>query len=274
LGLGLVVIMAASWTVVGGAGAFGFLGRARHQISLGPNRKLPLSLEGTSMRELRIHMVLPVRVTWTESERAMKQMACTIDVSQRGARLAGITGLRAPGQLIAVRRNTSEAQFRVVWVGTPRTPHEGHVGVECVEADKIIWDVDFDKVHEDFEPLKNENLGLTKSRSLATPARPQHYSCTGRVLVWADEASSDCHETELLAISLAACRVEAVAGPWIKLALLLQILTEDTQVTVKGIASAKEQEAGNWVEFTHIRRGDRWELQALIARLSGQKGIV
>jgi hypothetical protein len=197
-------------------------------------------------------------------------MACTIDVSQRGARLAGITELRAPGQVISVRRNTSEAQFRVVWIGKPRTPHEGHVGVECVEADKIIWGMNFDKVHEDFESIESENLRLTRSRSSGTLAQPPHFSCAGKVLVWADEASSDCLETELVAISLTACRLDA-AGPRIQGALLLQIQAQETRVTVKGIARAKEHEAGSWIDFTHIRRGDRRELQALIARLFGRK---
>jgi hypothetical protein len=97
-----------------------------------------LFLRGCHIRELRIHAALPVRVAWAESEQAIRQIAYTLDVSPRGARLGGVKGLKGPGQLILVRRNTDEAQFRVIWIGRPRTPEEGQVGIECVESDKVI----------------------------------------------------------------------------------------------------------------------------------------
>ncbi len=75
-------------------------------------------------------------MNWAEDEQAINQIAYTLDVSRRGARLAGITGLKGPGQLIVVRRNMGEARFRVVWIGRPRSPQEGQVGIECVEPDK------------------------------------------------------------------------------------------------------------------------------------------
>ena len=106
------------------------------------------------MRELRIHAALSVRLTWVDDGKTRTLTVCTIDVSQNGARLAGVAGLKAPGQLIAIRRKASEAQFRVIWIGEPHTPHEGQIGVECIDNDKIIWDVDFAKVDEDFEPLQ------------------------------------------------------------------------------------------------------------------------
>jgi hypothetical protein len=209
------------------------------------------------MREQRIHTALPVRVTLADAGRTTSLNACTIDVSQKGARLIGLAGVKAPGELIAIRRKASEAQFRVIWIGKPQTPHEGQVGVECVDTDKVIWDVDFAKVHEDFEPLSTSQKPGEK--------QPPRYSCEGRVLIWSQREDRGGFEAELQAIGPSFCEFKSATsfqGP-----LLLQVYTEDTQMTVKGIA----REASNGrslVDFTEIRRGDRLVLQNLISRLS------
>ena len=210
------------------------------------------------MRELRIHAVLPVRLTWVDDGKTITLTVCTIDVSQKGARLAGVAGLKATGQQIAIRRKASEAQFRVIWVGKPQSPHEGQIGVECLEADKIIWDVDFAKVDEDFEPLSGN------SKPSDTP--PLRYKCEGKVLVWSEQGYSGGFEAQLQAIGLSFCEVKGAIsfqGP-----LLLQIYTGDAQVTVKGIARETMHEGWSWVDFTEIRRGDHQELQNLIYQLS------
>jgi hypothetical protein len=210
------------------------------------------------MRELRIHIALPVRVTWADGGKKTSFSACTIDVSQKGARLIGLTSLKAPGQLIVIRRKASEAQFRVIWIGKPQTPHEGQVGVECVDANKIPWDVDFAKAHEDFEPL-NGNLKPSEAPVL-------RYNCEGRVLVWSEQGTAGGFEAQLQTIGLFFCEVSGAIsfqGP-----LLLQISAEDTQATVKGIARETMRAGWSSVDFTEIRRGDRQEWQNLISRLS------
>ena len=210
------------------------------------------------MRELRIHTALPVRLTWADDGKTITLSVCTIDVSQKGARLTGVTGMKAPGQLIAIRRKTNEAQFRVIWIGKPQTPHDGQIGVQCVDTDKIIWDVDFAMVDEDFEPLSGD------SKASDTP--PLRYNCEGKVLVWSEQGYSGGFEAQLQAIGLSFCEVKGAIsfqGP-----LLLQISTEEAQVTVKGMARETMHEGWSWVDFTEIRRGDHQELQNLIYQLS------
>jgi hypothetical protein len=219
----------------------------------------------SQVRELRIHAALPVRVTWSDQGKTVVASACTIDVSQKGARLTGVTGLKALGQLIAIRRKVSEAQFRVIWIGKPQTPHEGQIGVECVDTDKVIWDVDFAKVQEEFEPLSSG-----KVKPSDTP--PLRYNCAGTALVWSEEGNSGGFEAQLQTIGSSFCEVKGAIsfqGP-----LLLQISTEDTQVTVKGIARETLHEGWSWVDFTEIRRGDRQEWQNLISRLSRRSSSV
>jgi hypothetical protein len=211
------------------------------------------------IRELRIHAVLPVRLTWTEGGKTTTLSVCTIDVSQKGARLTGVTGMKAPGQLIAIRRKVSEAQFRVIWIGKPQTPHEGQVGVECIEGDKIIWDVDFGKAQEEFEPLSSGTVKPSDTMLL-------RYNCEGKALVWVEQGTAGGFAAQLQTIGLCCCEINGATG--YRGPVLLQISTEDTQLTVKGIARETTDEGWSWVDFTEIRRGDRQELQSLISRLS------
>ena len=150
-------------------------------------------------RELRLHVALPVRVVWSDQGKTIALSACTIDVSQKGARLTGVIGIRAPGQLISIRRKVNEAQFRVIWIGKPQTPHEGQIGVECVDSDKIIWDVDFAKAHEEFEPF-SANL-----KPSDTP--PLRYNCQGKVLVWSEQGTAGGFEAQLQSIGASFCEI-------------------------------------------------------------------
>jgi hypothetical protein len=229
------------------------------------------SLSETPVRELRIHAVLPVRVTWTEKKHAIQQVAYTIDVSPKGARLAGLAGLEGSGQLILVRRKASEAKFRVVWVGRSRTPVEGQCGIESVDRDKIIWDVDFKKAHEDFEPVTGSLNSPYFSKASEARMESVLYDCPGKVTVWPSESDSRSIEARLSAIGFLGCKLQNGEGITLGGPVLLQICAGETQLTVKGIC--QEQKAWTRIEFTHIRRGDRKILQEIVLRLSAGKRV-
>ncbi|MGA8539691.1 MAG: MEDS domain-containing protein [Terriglobales bacterium] len=208
-----------------------------------------------------------MRVAWAESEQAIKQIAYTLDVSPKGARLGGVKGLKSPGQVIIVRRNTDEARFRVIWIGRPRTPEEGQIGIECVEDDKVIWDVDFAQAEEDFQPLGAANSGSVRSWSASQPqAKSIDYICHGSAKVWADEVGTRT-EAWLTRIGFSGCELETAVRLPLNSPLVLQLHIGETQLTIKGTRREKDI-AGTWIEFTHIRRGDRTILQGLIPRLS------
>jgi hypothetical protein len=216
------------------------------------------------IRELRIHAALPVQVTWAQSGQATRQNAYTLDVSRSGARLAGVKGLTDPGQLIAVRRKTSEARFRVVWIGQPHTPQEGQIGVECIDPDKIIWDVDFAKVHEDFEVLETANSAAWAPKSSSgVGTKLTDLPCPGKARVWREGVDSDGIEARLTSIDLSGCRLDGDGLP-VDRPLVLQLAIGEVQITVKGSRSRNDQR----IVFTHIRRGDHHLLEGLISRLS------
>lgn len=210
-----------------------------------------------------------MQVTWADAGRPTRQNAYTLDVSRKGARLAGVTGIRDLGQLIAVRRKTSEARFRVVWIGQPRTPQEGQIGVECVDPDKIIWDVDFANVHEDFEVVESAKA-TSPAASKSTPVmgrKPLEYPCPGAVKVWTDGLDSECVEARLTSIDGAGCRLEG-DGLLFDRPLVLQISIGDVQLTLKGSRCRNDSARTARIEFSYIRRGDRPVLEALISRLA------
>jgi len=214
-----------------------------------------------------------VRVAWSECEQPVKQLAYTLDVSPKGARLAGVKGLKSPGQLIVVRRNTDEARFRVIWIGQLNTAQEGQIGIECVENDKIIWDVDFSQAEEDFQPLETSSSKV-RSWKPAVQKQEDHrdYSCPGSAIVWADENGSERTAVGLTRIGFSGCEIESDARLPLNRPLLLHLKIGETQLTVKGNRRERDIAGGGTaIGFTHIRRGDRAILVGLIARLSAGK---
>jgi hypothetical protein len=193
-----------------------------------------------------------VQVVWSETERPIKQIAYTLDVSRRGARLAGVKGLSGPGRLITVKRHASEARFRVVWIGRPRTPQEGQIGIECVDCEKVIWDVDFAKMREDFQPTGTVNsIRLWKSAS-QKDAKTDDYSCPGTAHVWSEEVGSQRLEARLIGMGLDGCQLEGPARLPLNMPVLVHLQIGEIQLTVKG-AWRERGIAGAWIEFTHTR---------------------
>lgn len=213
-------------------------------------------------------------MVWGENEEAIKRIAYTLDVSPKGARLGGVKGLK-PGQLIVVRRNTKEARFRVVWIGRPRTPEEGQIGLECIDVDKAIWDVDFAQAQEDFQPLGTGSSTTRSWKPAAAQTKKEderNYSCPGSAIVWEDESGSERFEAVLTKMGFTGCEIEIATRLPLNSTLLLQLRIGETQLTVKGIQREKDVAgAGTSIGFTHIRRGDRANLVGLIAQLSAGK---
>ncbi len=103
-------------------------------------------------REKRYRMKLHVLVGRASDEGFWP--ACTVDISHSGARLAEVSRPMKLGEIIDVRYGRRLAAFRVVWVGAPGTPTEAHAGVECLNPEANIWDLDLSERAED--PLLEE----------------------------------------------------------------------------------------------------------------------
>ncbi len=105
-------------------------------------------------RRKRIRMELAVQV-WRLSTPGTVWQAHTVDISTLGARLAGLAGQVKIGDVLQIGCDERIAVFRVVWIGLPGTPTDGHTGVECLTPDINIWDLDLSERTDD-EPLLQE----------------------------------------------------------------------------------------------------------------------
>ena len=92
--------------------------------------------------EPRQNQESPIRIFGMDgSGRAVNVSAWTVDVSRHGARVRGVSDWSQPGETIGVRCGMEKARYKIMWVGQDGTPHQGQIGLLCVEAGKYIWGV-------------------------------------------------------------------------------------------------------------------------------------
>ncbi len=90
-------------------------------------------------REERISLRLPTTVWGMEEDGTLfVEQVRTLDISPRGACLAGLNHPVRPGAILGVQQGTSSGRFRVVWVGRPGSVREGQIGVTCIEVGQTV----------------------------------------------------------------------------------------------------------------------------------------
>ncbi|ABF40362.1 hypothetical protein Acid345_1360 [Candidatus Koribacter versatilis Ellin345] len=95
---------------------------------------------GPTRKESRIPAVVPIRISAiNEDGDSVNCLAHTLNVSRRGARIAGVTLPLRLGVVIRITRGRAAANFRVVWVGTKETNSHQHIGVESLELVSNFW---------------------------------------------------------------------------------------------------------------------------------------
>ncbi len=127
-------------------------------------------------RERRIRIRIPVQV----SRLAAAEQSCsantwsahTVDISSMGARLSDFGASLKLGEFVELRCGDREGVFRVVWVGLPGSPTDGHIGVECLSRETNIWNLDL-SARSDDEPLLQEiAVAHTVQRKLFPRVKP------------------------------------------------------------------------------------------------------
>jgi hypothetical protein len=108
-----------------------------------PNEKshaaVPSVESAEARREKRVHVAVPVKV-FLDPASANCQLCCTYEISMIGARLVAVAGIEKVGQVLWLQRHNKRAKYRVIWLGEPKTPQAGQVGVEVVEKATAIWE--------------------------------------------------------------------------------------------------------------------------------------
>jgi PAS domain S-box-containing protein len=68
------------------------------------------------------------------------QNTFTVEISATGARLQGLPPLER-GAVVLLECGQERARYRVAWIGEKGDRFEGHIGLECIDADKFIFGI-------------------------------------------------------------------------------------------------------------------------------------
>ena len=105
-------------------------------------------------KEERLRIELPVHLRRSGSSR---MSAHTVDISNSGARLAGLEAPLEHGEVLQLECGDRKSRFRVVWMGTHGTATENQAGLECMEPDADLWKIDLRQV-QDGEALMRASI--------------------------------------------------------------------------------------------------------------------
>ncbi len=221
----------------------------------------------------RIHIALPVRVIyWDGANKPGLEMACTYDISTRGARVTGLRCVKEAGEIIAVERGRNRAFCRVVWIGEANSELRGQIGIQCVESDRTMWEAELRDMEEVYEPIL-----LDVSLARTSPAignrgrnrrRHERFDVEGLAELLKCAPNSAHSKGALKNLSELGCLITTkhVLNPGTDLRLVLNVGNYD--LTVQGQVRHADRHAAIGIEFRQIRKGDRQILQFLLRKLA------
>ena len=94
----------------------------------------------SSRHERRVRCVLPVKVAGTDVEgKSFERLTCTLDISERGARITGIPDRLRPGVEVEVNYKNRRGTFRVAWIGQAGTRTENQIGLLADAQTSEFW---------------------------------------------------------------------------------------------------------------------------------------
>ena len=93
--------------------------------------------------EKREFIAISVRASGIDANgKAFRQPVCTLDLSSKGARITGLSGVSA-GQIVTLEYQNNKVRYEVVWTGQPGTPKAGQAGLRRLDNDKVLAEVQF-----------------------------------------------------------------------------------------------------------------------------------
>jgi hypothetical protein len=224
----------------------------------------------------RIHLALPIRVSyWDRGNKLCLEMACTYDISARGARISFLQCVKEAGEIIAVERGRSKVFCRVVWIGEASSKLRGQIGIQCVESNRVMWEAELRDMNEAYDPIVLD-ASLARAKSAigdrgSNRRRHDRFDVEGVAELWKHGPSSAHSKAALKNLSELGCLVTTKHGldPGTDLRLLLNVGNYD--LIVKGQVRHADRHARAGVEFGEIRKGDRQILRFLLRKLAEQQ---
>lgn len=207
-------------------------------------------------RQPRHEVKLPVRIFGTDADgKIFSENVTTVDISQDGAKLAGVKARLLPEEIVGVTYQQKKQHFRVKWVGLPGTPKAGQIGLLNLSPAKPYWDI----------PLPTFETDQFKQEQAGERRRFPRYKCSISVevhpetgaMVWAK--ASD--------LSLGGCFVE-MSIPLKKSAKIkMGIWVEGTKLWATGQVLSSTPGFGVGIGFVEIADGDKDKLKQFLNSL-------
>lgn len=228
-----------------------------------------LSTSPPERQTKRIHVALPIRVTyWDSQSKPALEMACTYDISEHGARVTGLRRIGV-GEIIAIERGRNKAFCRVIWVGEPNSELQGQIGIQSVESDRTLWEAELRDMEEAYDPILIDG-GLKRAGTFASHERRrrrERYVLEGFVELMKQGGNGPSFKAALKNMSEIGCLVSTqeilLPGTEIKLA----VSVGDYDMGLKGQVRHGDRH-GLGIEFQEIRKGERQILQFLMRKLA------
>jgi hypothetical protein len=108
--------------------------------------------------QTRRKMVLPVKISVSG---AAQQLAYTVDITPKGAKISGLREALQVGSTITLLRGASRGEFRVAWV-QQLDAKQIQIGVEALHAADNFWGVDLKQVEQKEAQEMNALLELLR----------------------------------------------------------------------------------------------------------------
>ena len=218
----------------------------------------------------RFQVALPVRITyWDKDKKPVLEMACTYDISLRGARISSVKAIKQTGEIVVVERGQSKAFCRVVWVGDAASSLKGQIGLETVEAEQTMWPAELKAMQDVFDSLTWEEPEKTKEKG-ADKRRQHRFSVRGVAEIELPGKGKLSQKAAVKDVSEMGCLLQTKEAlrPGTSIKLILKI--GDCDVTLKGLVR-RSLDTGFGIEFSEIRKGDRQMLKHALQKLAEQQ---
>jgi hypothetical protein len=223
--------------------------------------------------DTRVEVALPLRVTfWDCENKPLLAMACTYDISSRGARISGLRAVVEAGDIVAVERGKNKTFCRVVWVGGSNSKQRGQVGIQSVEADRLMWDTELREMSTVFDSLpddgKSGENGQRQRSDDENRRKHSRFKIEGVAEVNSEVSRTTRVKAALKDLSELGCLISIQNAPPLGSDLSLVLKIENYEFVLAGQVRHVDTGKGTGIQFHKIRKGDRKMLQHLLRKLA------
>lgn len=219
---------------------------------------------------------MPLRVTFWDSEnKPLLDMACTYDISPKGARISGLRSVQEAGEIIAIERGRNKTFCRVVWVGDPNSEQRGQVGIQNVETDRPMWDAELRDLNTAFDTIPREKKTRASDSGLRFRDQDRRRNSRFKIEGYAEVSQSSGKKPGVKGVlkdlSELGCLISIRNAPPLGTDLNLVLKIYNYEFSLTGQVRHVDVEEGTGIQFHKIRKGDRQMLQFLLQKLAEQK---